>query len=234
MTRINAFIPPAELSDKHLLAEHREIKRIPNCISKGRYNLKDTPEYFKLEKGHVKFFYRKIKWLYKRYLSLHKECLKRGFDVEDYSQAFLNLKWIAPNRKGEYFWNNWRPDDFEIIRIQGLIRQRITDNKLKSKKTKLPVSTNLNLRYSNIKNTMAKSKPGAKISKEFPESSNIEKIVYYTKTNKLYTTFNNGSTYIYSEVTKEEVDQLINAESIGKMHLHLIVKSSKPFTKVNK
>ena len=31
MTRINCGIPPEELSDKHLLAEHREIKRIPNC-----------------------------------------------------------------------------------------------------------------------------------------------------------------------------------------------------------
>jgi hypothetical protein len=78
---------------------------------------------------------------------------------------------------------------------------------------------------------MAKSKPGAKISKEFPDSTNIEKIVYYTKTNKLYTTFTNGNTYIYSEVTKEEVDQLINAESVGKMHNHLIVQSNKPFTK---
>jgi hypothetical protein len=34
MTRINTGIPPKELTDKHLLAEHREIKRIPNCIKK--------------------------------------------------------------------------------------------------------------------------------------------------------------------------------------------------------
>ena len=32
MTRINVGILPKELSNKHLIAEHREIKRIPNCI----------------------------------------------------------------------------------------------------------------------------------------------------------------------------------------------------------
>ena len=43
MTRINVGIPPAELTDKHLLAEHREIKRIPNCIAKGKYNMDGIP-----------------------------------------------------------------------------------------------------------------------------------------------------------------------------------------------
>jgi hypothetical protein len=38
MTRIN-LIPVNELTDQHLLAEHREIKRIPNVILSGRYNL---------------------------------------------------------------------------------------------------------------------------------------------------------------------------------------------------
>ena len=57
MTRINVGIPPEELTDKHLLAEHREIKRIPNCIAKGKYNMDGIPDRFKLGKGHVKFFY---------------------------------------------------------------------------------------------------------------------------------------------------------------------------------
>ena len=39
MTRIN-LINVEELTDQHLLAEHREIKRIPNVISKGKYSLK--------------------------------------------------------------------------------------------------------------------------------------------------------------------------------------------------
>ena len=36
MTRVNVGIPPVELVDQHLLAEHREIKRIPNCVAKGK------------------------------------------------------------------------------------------------------------------------------------------------------------------------------------------------------
>ena len=36
MTRINAGIPVEKLSDQHLLAEHREIKRIPNTKFTGK------------------------------------------------------------------------------------------------------------------------------------------------------------------------------------------------------
>ena len=46
MTRINVGIPPSELNDKHLIAEAREIKRVPNCVAKGRYNLKSQPKEF--------------------------------------------------------------------------------------------------------------------------------------------------------------------------------------------
>ena len=63
MTRINVGILPSELTDKHLLAEHREIKRIPNCIVKGKYNMNGIPDKFKLGTGHVKFFYNKLFYL---------------------------------------------------------------------------------------------------------------------------------------------------------------------------
>lgn len=91
MTRINVGIEPFELIDKHLLAEHREIKRIPNCIHKGRYSLNGIPKEFKLGEGHVKFFYNKLAYLHKRYISIHKECLNRGFNVTDFSECFENL-----------------------------------------------------------------------------------------------------------------------------------------------
>ena len=39
MTRIN-LVPPEELCDQHLLAEHRELTRIPNAVAKGKYHLK--------------------------------------------------------------------------------------------------------------------------------------------------------------------------------------------------
>ena len=53
MTRINCGIPVEELTNKHLIAEHREIKRLPNCVVKGRYNLKGQPKLFTLGTGHV-------------------------------------------------------------------------------------------------------------------------------------------------------------------------------------
>ena len=91
MTRINVGIPPAELVNQHLLAEHREIKRIPNCVAKGKYNIDGMPERFKLGKGHVKFFYNKLLYLKNRYISLYKECVKRGFNVQDYTGAWNDI-----------------------------------------------------------------------------------------------------------------------------------------------
>lgn len=91
MTRINVAIYPQELPDKLLLAELREIKRIPNQVSKGKYNLNDIPDKFKLGSGHVKFFYNKLLYLKNRYLSLYNEAISRGFDVTDFSGAWNNV-----------------------------------------------------------------------------------------------------------------------------------------------
>jgi|AntRauTorckE6833_2_1112554.scaffolds.fasta_scaffold02632_1 hypothetical protein len=91
MTRINTGIHPSELTRQHLLAEHRELVRIPNCVKKGRYNLKGTPEQFTLGTGHVKFFYTRLKYLHKRYESIKVECIKRGYNITNYSNCFENL-----------------------------------------------------------------------------------------------------------------------------------------------
>lgn len=122
MTRINAGIPPAELSDKHLLAEHREIKRIPNMVKSGRANLSGIPEKFTLGKGHVKFFYNKLRYLYIRYIKIHEECKKRGFNVTDFSDAFL----LTADEYNDILmkcWNDWTPPREAIE----LIRQRIKE-----------------------------------------------------------------------------------------------------------
>jgi deoxyribonuclease (pyrimidine dimer) len=91
MTRINVGVKPEELSNKHLVAEHREIKRIPNCVSKGRYSLKDQPSTFKLGTGHVKFFYTRLGYLKNRYESLYEECIKRGLKVQYFGSAWNNI-----------------------------------------------------------------------------------------------------------------------------------------------
>lgn len=91
MTRINVGILPKELTNKHLIAEHREIKRIPNCVKKGRYSLKDQPKEFKLGTGHVKFFYDKLLYLKNRYEELYSECIKRRFNVQYYGNAWNGI-----------------------------------------------------------------------------------------------------------------------------------------------
>lgn len=115
MTRINCGIPPAELVDKHLMAEHREIKRIPNCINNGRYNLKDQPETFTLGKGHVKFFYDKLLYLKNRYESIYDECLKRGFKVTYYGDSWINVP--------KELMNDYSPTNDDRV----IIRQRISE-----------------------------------------------------------------------------------------------------------
>jgi deoxyribonuclease (pyrimidine dimer) len=80
LTRINAGIPVSYLCDEHLLSEHREIKRMPNT------KLNSTPSpTFRLGIGHVTFFKDKGVFTLHRYLDVHSECLKRGFNVADYS-----------------------------------------------------------------------------------------------------------------------------------------------------
>lgn len=93
MTRINVGIHPAELPIKMLIAEHREIKRIPNCIKSGRYSLKDMPSKFTLGKGHVKFFYDKLAYLRKRYELIYQVCVgaPNHFNVRYYGESFDGL-----------------------------------------------------------------------------------------------------------------------------------------------
>lgn len=110
MTRINCGIPPKNLHSKHLIAEHREIKRIPNVIKSGRYSLDGKPDKFTLGKGHVKFFYDKLKYLKIRYLSIYDECLSRGFNVTNYSDAWDSVP--------KELYNDYVPtnDDIEVVK----------------------------------------------------------------------------------------------------------------------
>lgn len=93
MTRINSAIHPKRLTDEHLLAEHREIKRLPyvlrQAIEKG--SIGNIPQRFALGTGHVRFFLDKMAFILDRYRALREECVKRGFNVEDYSGNWNGL-----------------------------------------------------------------------------------------------------------------------------------------------
>jgi len=129
MTRINAFIPVEELSNKHLIAKHREIKRIPNHVRKHfqKLDLGRIPKSFTLGQGHVTFFFDKGDYTLNRYTQLFEECKRRNFNVQNYSSAWEVYKSIFKE------WNkNLVLPETEIIRIQTLIRNRIEENNLKS------------------------------------------------------------------------------------------------------
>lgn len=91
MTRINVGIHPKELPKKLLLAEHREITRIPNAIKSGKAKLADIPPTFRLGTGHVKFFYNKILYLKKRYYLIYDECIIKKFNVTPKHSSFDDI-----------------------------------------------------------------------------------------------------------------------------------------------
>lgn len=115
MTRVNCGIPPAELSNKHLVAEHREIKRIPNQVRKGRYSLKGKPDEFCLGTGHVKFFYDKLAYLRARYEELYEECKRRGFNVTYFGEAWNDVP--------KELMNDYAPTE----RDKNIVKQRIEE-----------------------------------------------------------------------------------------------------------
>jgi len=124
MTRINIAIPPSELNTRHLLSEHRELKRIPNIVSRGRFNLKNTPKEFTLGKGHVAFFYDKLLYLKNRYEELYAECKRRDFKITYYGGAWDEVP--------KHLMNDYIPTK----RDEEIIRQRIKEKleKIKEKR----------------------------------------------------------------------------------------------------
>ncbi len=116
MTRIN-LIPVVELMDQHLIAEHRELKRIPSLIQKGKVNFLNIPTVFTLWTGHVKFFYNKLWFLRNRYIELYEECIKRWFKVENY---IWNFSWIPEN----LFWE-FIPNEIDLEISKQRIKEKL-------------------------------------------------------------------------------------------------------------
>lgn len=123
MTRINVAIPVEELNTRHLIAEHREIKRIPNNVAKGRYNIKSVPKEFTLGKGHMAFFYDKLLYLKNRYEEIYKECKRRNFNVAYYGNSWND---IPANLMNDYFPTK---RDESIIRIR--INEKLEQARIK-------------------------------------------------------------------------------------------------------
>lgn len=116
MTRIN-LVPPQELCDQHLLAEHRELTRIPNNIAKDKYRLQQQPADYTLGTGHVRFFYDKLTFLQRRYQALHEECLARGF----------NVRYIWPTHlpQNTALWQDYHPTANALAANRARLAERL-------------------------------------------------------------------------------------------------------------
>lgn len=123
MTRINV-VPVTELTDKHLLAEYRELPRVFGAAKKWHErhlpfggDTRDLPQEYVLGKGHVKFFYDKLLFLSWRFIRLVNECERRGFNVKFTQNPRVDWEPVIP----PYLWNDYTPTP-EALRIN---RERI-------------------------------------------------------------------------------------------------------------
>lgn len=82
MTRINV-VPVADLVNLHLLAEYRELPRVFALAAAASLRpdwRKKQPEAYTLGRGHVLFFYDRLKWLARRHRQLVRELQRRGYE----------------------------------------------------------------------------------------------------------------------------------------------------------
>ena len=125
MTRINC-VPVEELTDKHLGAEYRELPRLFGQIQKAieRGELPDDPRnptQYKLGKGHTRFFYNKVGWLYDRYDDIVKECHRRGRKVT-FPKPPATV-WDIPDE----WWGTWITTKEALALNRQRIKERLHD-----------------------------------------------------------------------------------------------------------
>ncbi len=137
MTRINGYIPVESLTDEHLLAEHREIKRITsNFIKRVQMNkFDDIPSKFTLGTGHVLFFIDKGRYTYNRYIQLFEECKARNFLVTNYAD-----NWDVYKNYPAYF-KDYVASDNDINVLKERISTRLKSSKIQWHYKRLPIET---------------------------------------------------------------------------------------------
>lgn len=146
MTRINSGINPQDLTDQHLLAEYREIVRIPNAVIKA-YNKnnsflknKKQPLKYTLGTGHVLYFYDNIKHLHKRFNSLCAELKHRKYNLTIDDDSFIKFKDKVDLRLCFY------RDNIDEKYAANIVKDRIIERVINSKKintiNKIPIDIN--------------------------------------------------------------------------------------------
>ena len=129
MTRINC-IPVKELTDRHLLAEYRELPRIFN-LAKIKV---DAPASYVLGTGHMKFFYDKLEYLVKRQIEIVKELNKRGVRTTFKAQGLRNHHEKNGGKCPALLWNDWKPTKKAMMINRQRINERLKNSKNKTGK----------------------------------------------------------------------------------------------------
>ncbi len=152
MTRINS-IPVEHLTNEWLLAEFRELLRIPNKIIAGKTKLclKRIPLSYRMGTGHELFFHNKLKWLHARHDQLRLECIKRKININlEYKFDYESLPLVAKM----FFYNDWTPShDDQRINLDRLQERFTLRKKAYTFTTVLP--------YTQIKRTTNKATIGS-------------------------------------------------------------------------
>ena len=121
MTRIN-IIDPNYLTDQHLVAEIKEINQLSGSFRKS-LNSKNgiikskIPKDFRLNSGHVYFFYDKGLYLKNRFYQLKEHAISRGMNIT----AEFNNEW----HNAPQFYNDWQPSNRDIKIIVNRISEKI-------------------------------------------------------------------------------------------------------------
>lgn len=126
MTRTNC-VPVEELTDKHLLAEYRELPRI-FALAKYVY---DAPKQYVLGTGHMKFFYDKLEYLVKRQIQLVAELQKRGVRTTFNGEDLWHFHEKAGGKLPAKLWNDWVPDERAMAINRARLAERLAGIKYK-------------------------------------------------------------------------------------------------------
>ena len=132
MTRINV-IPVECLTDKHLLAEYKEITRPFNKAYKRLMNNKldfDRFDSYRLNAGHETFFFDKLHWLYFRYHLLRDELLRRSFNINLAKFDKIACK-LFNNLSNSCLWNWYTPTPDDIYLNMARLAKRSNLEKVK-------------------------------------------------------------------------------------------------------
>lgn len=127
MTRINV-VPPSELTDKHLVAEYRELPRVLRravlAIESGKEPSDfKIAEHYLLGKGHETFFIDKCEFLWLRWNNLRSEMIHRGMKPQETFRNIVKCRARRIRKFGRCYYNFYVPA--EVAKV--INRQRIQE-----------------------------------------------------------------------------------------------------------